>query len=116
MNSRDCHRQYPGNPPRGVSEVLNLIGRERPSENVAFTIGKPLFEDLVAAELVVPNSGGNVSPKGTSVQVDVEGRLTKHQCGITEMLGSGEPSGATFPVLYLSPFMQSIRTASNASR
>ena len=28
----------------------------------------------------------------------------------------GEPSGATLPVLYLSPFRQSTRTASNASR
>ena len=34
---------------------------------------------------------------------------------VEKMLGSGEPSGATLPVLYLSPFRQSIRTASKAS-
>ena len=35
--------------------------------------------------------------------------------GEEKMLGSGEPSGAILPVLYLSPFRQSMRMASNAS-
>ena len=35
---------------------------------------------------------------------------------VEKMLESGVPSGATLPVFYLSPFTQSIRTASNASK
>ena len=35
---------------------------------------------------------------------------------VEKTLGSGAPSGVTLPVLYLSPFRQSIRIVSNASR
>ena len=36
--------------------------------------------------------------------------------GVEKILGSGEPSGAVFPVLYLSPLRQSMRIASNPSK
>ena len=50
---------------------------QRTSEEVAFAVGEPLFEDLVAAEVVVPDPGGNVAPEGVVVEVHVEGGLAE---------------------------------------
>ena len=43
-------------PPRSVGEVLDLVRLQIPTQNSALPIRQPLFEDLVATELVVPDS------------------------------------------------------------
>ena len=42
-------------------------------EDFMLAVGEPFLEDLVAAELVVPDGGGDVSPVGAVVEVYVEG-------------------------------------------
>ena len=42
-----------------------------------FAAGEPFLEDLVAAEFVGPDGGGDVAPESAVVQLHVEGGLTK---------------------------------------
>ena len=65
--------QYRSNTPCGIGEVLDFFGFEGTVEDVAFAVGEPFFEDLVATEFVGPDGGGDVAPEGAVVQVHVEG-------------------------------------------
>ena len=38
-----------------------------------FAVGQPFLEDLVTAQLVGPDGGGEVTPIGAGVEIDVEG-------------------------------------------
>ena len=53
--------------------MLHLFGLEGAFEDGVFAVGEPLLEDLVAAEFVAPDVGGDVAPVGAVVEVDVEG-------------------------------------------
>ena len=53
--------------------MLDFLRSQLASEDIAFAVGKPFLEDLIAAELVVPDLSGDVAPEGAVVQVDVEG-------------------------------------------
>ena len=46
-------------------------------KDLAFPVGQPLLEDLVAAQLVVPNGGRDVPPAGAVVQLDVDGGVAE---------------------------------------
>ena len=46
---------------RGADEILDIRWREGTTEDVALPIGELLLEDLVATELVPPDSGGDVA-------------------------------------------------------
>ena len=50
---------------------------EGAAKDDAFAVGEPFLEDLVAAELVAPDGGGDVAPEGAGVQVDVERGLAE---------------------------------------
>ena len=52
--------------------MQDLVRRQQPVEDSALPVGEPLPEDLVATELVAPDSGRNIAPVGMVVQVDVE--------------------------------------------
>ena len=49
-----------------------------------FTVGEPLFEDLVSAELVAPDACGDVAPKSAVVQVDIEGGVAEGGESVSE--------------------------------
>ena len=82
-NRRNGH-QYRSDPPRGVGEILNFLRLERTAEDVVLSVGEPFLEDLVAAELVTPDGGGDVAPPSASVQVDVEGGAAEDGACIVE--------------------------------
>ena len=73
-----------GDPARGVGEVLHLCGQQRAAQHPALAVRQPLFEDLVAAELVVPDRRGHVPPVGPSVQVHVEGVAAEDRRGFAQ--------------------------------
>ena len=50
---------------------------ESPLEDLEFPVGEPLLEHLVAAELVAPDSGGDVAPECLPVEINVERRVTQ---------------------------------------
>ena len=75
-NRRNCH-QYRSDPPDGIGEVLDFLRSERAGEDVVLSVGEPFLEDLVAAELVAPDGGGDVAPEGVGIEVDVEGGVAK---------------------------------------
>ena len=64
---------------RNISAVLKGLGETwltgyRPAFNIQMSladasVGEPFLEDLVAAELVAPDGGGDVAPPGATVQV-----------------------------------------------
>ena len=82
------------NTPCGVGEVLDFLGLEWTVENGAFAVGKPFLEDLVTAEFVGPDGGGDVAPEGAVVQVHVEGGFTErgeavaHRCLFIRCVGA----------------------------
>lgn len=55
-----------------VGEVFGFVGGEGAVEEGLFAVAEPLFQDLVAAEGVVPGFHGDVFPAGGGVEVDVE--------------------------------------------
>ena len=61
-------RQQPHcrDPPCRVGEVLDFFGFEGAVEDVAFAVGEPFFEDLVAAQFVGPDGGGTLRQKARS--------------------------------------------------
>ena len=73
-------------PPRRVREVLHFLGVQIPAQDLLFPVRKPLLEDLVAAQPVVPNVCGDVAPVGPVVQVDVESRVAQ---GVYRIAQSG---------------------------
>ena len=77
-------RQYRPDSSCGVGEVLDLLRVQRASEDAAFPVGEPFLEDLVAAELVAPDGGGDVAPEGAGVQVHVERGLAEGGEGVAQ--------------------------------
>ena len=53
-----CQLDNYANPPRSIGEMLYLFRNEHPTQDFALPVGQPLLEDLVAAELVVPDGRG----------------------------------------------------------
>ena len=43
----------------GVGEVEDFVVGEGAAEDFVLSVGEPLFEDLVAAQLVGPDGGGD---------------------------------------------------------
>jgi len=86
--------QYRPNPPGGVGEMLDFFGFEGAVEDGAFAVGEPFFEDLVAAEFVGPDRGGDIAPEGAVVQVDIEGGFAErgyaiaHRCLFVPCVGT----------------------------
>ena len=85
---RPAGRQYRCDTPCGVGEVLDFFRAQRASEDVLLTVGEPLLEDLVAADLVAPDGVGDVAPEGAGVQVHVEPGLAES--------GEGAAQGVAF--------------------
>ena len=83
--------QYRCDAAGGVGEVLDFFGEERAVEDGAFAVGEPFLEDLVAAELVVPDGGGDVAPVGAVVEVYVEGGVAEDGGGLAlgDLFGCG---------------------------
>ena len=77
ISGTGCHDEYPPNPPRRVRKMLHLFESQRPAQDLPLPVGQPLLEDLVAAELVVPDCGGDVAPVGAVVEVNVNGGIAK---------------------------------------
>jgi len=46
--------------------------RKRTTEQGEFAVAEPFFDDLIAADVVVPDGYGNVSPVGVVIEIDVE--------------------------------------------
>ena len=69
------HGQDRSNAAGGIGEVPDFFGAEGAGEDGALPVGEPLLEDLVAAELVAPDGGGDVAQEGVGIEVDVEGRV-----------------------------------------
>ena len=62
--------------------MLDFFGAERAVEDAAFAVGEPFLEDLIAAEPVAPDGGGDVAPEGAVVEIHVEGRGTEGGEGV----------------------------------
>lgn len=62
-----------GDAPRHFLDVFDFLDGQGPAEEEQFAIGKPLFDDLIAADGVVPGAGRNVGPAGGAVEIDVAG-------------------------------------------
>ena len=58
-------------------DVADFVFSERTAEKKLLTIGKPLLDDLVAADGVLPNAGWDVGPIGGVVEIDVAGFVAK---------------------------------------
>jgi hypothetical protein len=52
-----------------------------------FAVAEPLFEDLVAAEGVVPDVGGNGGPEDFPVEIDINAGLSEESDGGFESEG-----------------------------
>ena len=57
--------------------MLHFLRAERAAQDGALAVGEPFLEDLVAAEAVVPDGGGDVAPEGVGVELDFEGGLAE---------------------------------------
>ena len=64
-------QQYGGDAAGGLGEVVDFVGVKGAAEDGSLAVGEPLLQDLVAAELVFPDGGGDVAPVGAVVEVDV---------------------------------------------
>ena len=62
-------------------------------------VAKPLLEDLIAAEGVIPNAHGHGGPIGVAVEMDIDTRLTEEgERGLkSERLGRSQ-RGEFFPL------------------
>ena len=74
--------------------MLDFCGLEGAVENRLFAVGEPFLEDLVAAEFVAPDVGGDVAPVGAVVEVDVVGGLAEVGDGVAEGFSFGGGVGA----------------------
>ena len=79
-------QQYRPDPPGRIGEVLDFFGLEGAVKDVAFAIGEPFLEHLVAAEFVGPDGGGDVAPEGAVVQVYIEGGFTERGDVVSPLL------------------------------
>ncbi len=68
-------QQYGGDPAGGFGEVLDLVWLEGPAEDGALAVGEPLLEDLVTAEIVGPDGGGDDGVAGVASPLPRPGRF-----------------------------------------
>ena len=69
-------RQYSTDSSCCIREVLDFFGFKFSLEDIVFSVKQPFLEHLVPAEPVAPDGGGDVTPEGLAVEVDVERRVT----------------------------------------
>ena len=81
-SAQDCS----DDPPCCMRKIPHFLVVQWPSKDIAFSVGQPLLESLVAAEPVVPDGGGDVAPERRSVEENVEGRVAES--------GSASPTAA----------------------
>ena len=74
--------------------MLDFFRLERTAKDIAFPVGEPFLEDLVAAELVAPDGGGYVAPEGVSVEIHVEDGLGSTGKGIAQRGEARSPARA----------------------
>jgi hypothetical protein len=55
-----------------LGEVAGFLFVEGAAQQRVFAVAEPFFEDLVAAEGVVPDVGWDGGPEGIAVQVDID--------------------------------------------
>jgi hypothetical protein len=65
-------RENAGDASDVVGELLGFVAGEGAVEEGLLAVAEPLFEDLVAAEGVVPDGFWNVFPVGGGVEMDIE--------------------------------------------
>lgn len=78
--------------------MLNLFGVRRTPQDVAFRVGEPFLEHLVAAEAVGPDGRRYVAAEDFAVEPDVDGRLAERRQrvahGGTFVVGEGTLAGS----------------------
>ncbi len=72
-------------------DVANFFFGEGATEQSLFAVRKPLLDDLVAADGVIPNAGRNVGPVGGLVEIDIAGFVTE----MVEELIAGKAEGVS---------------------
>ena len=79
--------------------MLDFVGLKLSPEDLMFSIGQPLLEHLVPTELVAPDGGGDVTPEGLVVDVDIEGSVTKSWSiyEVSDYLGCGSYGSRVIP-------------------
>ena len=65
-------QQYRRDSPCRVGKVLHFLRQQGAAQHLAFSVGQPLLQDLIAAQLVVPHRGRDVAPPGVAVQVNID--------------------------------------------
>lgn len=58
-----------------VGDIADFIGCEPASEECFFAVRQPFFDDLIAADAVFPDGGGDVLPAGDVVKEDIAGSV-----------------------------------------
>ena len=79
--------------------MLHLRCQQRATYHLALPVRQPLFENLVAAKLVIPNGGGNVASVSSLVQVHIKRRIAQRRYGVAQR----GPLGAGVAMLHRSP-------------
>ena len=64
--------QNPRHPPYHLCEPLHFFHRKRAAQDTLHSVGRPLSEDLVAGQSVVPGDGGDVRPVGSVVDESIK--------------------------------------------
>ena len=72
-----------------VDDFFHLVRGQGAAQEGLFPVGEPLLDDLVAADVVVPDLLGDVPPVGPVVQVNVIGGLPQ----VLQGLLRGEAQG-----------------------
>jgi len=58
-------------------DVADLVFRQRAAQEFFFAAGKPLLDDLIAADGVFPDANRDVRPVGEVVQINVAGAVAE---------------------------------------
>ena len=75
-------------------DVTDFFGGEGAAEKGLFAVGEPFFDDLIAADGVVPDFQRNVGPVGEFVEIDVAGGFA--ELGESYFFGEAQGSYAGF--------------------
>lgn len=67
-----------------LGEVFGFVLVEGAAEEGEFAVAEPLFENLVAAESVVPDVDRDGGPEGRAVEVDVDAGFSEEGVGLLE--------------------------------
>ena len=87
------HQKDGGDAAYYLGEVLSFFGKEWTSKKGEFAVGEPLLEDLVAAEGVGPDIGGDGGPQGVAVEIDIDAGVAEEGEGLVEGEGFGGGEG-----------------------